>query len=112
MTEPEEEAEQQESAELTAYGYDLYSQYKQATEAVNQWEARRKELAGKLTAEFTSGRALVNGKHVFTRMPETDYQAFSSTRFRDAMPDLYRDFTVVTHRRASIRMVVNKNDRA
>lgn len=85
----------------------LLREYLVAAEAAQVWDARKDELAKELIAYMgVAKKATIGGRHVVTRIGNGTVNSFSVSRFKQAYPDLYRDFVVPTPRTPYLRVVV------
>lgn len=77
---------------------------------IKELNSKRDELKARLLTEMDEAEvATWKGDLItFTRKADATYEEFDKKRFKTEHPELYREYTMITNRRGSVQITINK----
>lgn len=89
---------------------DMEWEIKELEETIKELNSKRDELRGRLLTEMDEAEVTSwKGDLItFTRKADATCEEFDKKRFKAEHPDLYRQYTMITNRRGSVSITINK----
>ena len=83
---------------------------KELEETIKELTSKRDELKSRLLIEMDEAEVTKwQGDLItFTRKADATCEEFDKKRFKEEHPDLYREYTMITNRRGSVQITINK----